>query len=136
MLPEWYFSCCLEAGPAATKAFLSMLEIIEDPESDSRLMHLTFQELKRADIRMQIYALPYLIRAAQVHQANIKTADATLEYFDRLTKLVPESLSESLNLLFEGVLLGAKASLERLSALVLYLKDLKALPTRRRSSPS
>ena len=135
MLADWYFCCCIEAGPAATRAFLSMLEIIDDRESEGRLMHLTFQELKRADPRMQIYALLHLIRGARLREENIKAAAPTREYFDSLSNAAPEELSPSLNSLFEQVLLGEKARVDILTALEFYLKDLKEKAPERRCTP-
>jgi hypothetical protein len=131
MLPQWYFCLSIDATPALTRAFLCMLDILADRNSDGRLVQLTFEELKRADLRMQIYALPYVISACRDHEAEIRGRELTREYLDRLVKAAPEDLSESLTALFDVILLGDKARIDALPALELYLKDLKNLPKRR-----
>lgn len=61
MLPEWYFCCCVDATPGNANTFLCTLETFDSPESNDRLLYMAFDELKRMDVWMRIYALPRVL---------------------------------------------------------------------------
>ena len=96
MLAEWYFCCCISANPSDTEAFLSILESLENPESDSQLLYLAYNELKHTEDRMQIYALSAVLKS--LHRDNLPAGlkNTIKRYFDRLTESVPPSVETSI----------------------------------------
>jgi hypothetical protein len=95
MLAEWYFCCCISANSSDTEAFLSILESLENPESDSQLLYLAYNGLKHTEDRMQIYALPAVLKS--LHRENLPAGlKSTIKrYFNHLTESVPEGVENS-----------------------------------------
>jgi hypothetical protein len=74
MLPDWYFCCCLSAGPDTTARLLTILAALEDPDSDARSVVTACDDLLRAESWYQIYAVPRaleLIRRRPALRATI-----------------------------------------------------------------
>ncbi len=103
MLADWYFCCCIKASPSTTKAFLSILEVLENPESDAQLLYLAYDELRRTDIWMQVYALPQVLQS--LHKQHLTTAinkTIIVKYFEDLIDNLPKTAEET----FKNLLLG------------------------------
>ena len=90
MLPEWYFCCCIESSPDQALTFLSTLETLSNPESDSRLLYLAYQELSKTEVWMQIYAIPAVLES--LHRKNVPDVIRSIDnpYWQALMDLVPK----------------------------------------------
>lgn len=85
MLAKWYFCCCIKASPSATSAFLSILETLESSQSDSQTLYLAYAELQYADLWMQIYALPFVLRSLKNQQLpECRHASVVKPYLENL----------------------------------------------------
>ena len=65
MFADWYFCRCIDSPPRKTSAFLAILDTFRNHSGDQRLPILAFEELRRTDMWMQIYALPTVLEALQ-----------------------------------------------------------------------
>ena len=61
MLSDWYFCYCIGADPEQTRTFLSILDVLQNPDRDAVLLDLACNELERGDSWMHIYILPTLL---------------------------------------------------------------------------
>ena len=140
MLAEWYFCCCVSASLSDTEAFLSILETLENPESDSRLLYIAYEELQYLEDRMQIYALPAVLKS--LHRENL-SADLTkkikqylsylddsileqVEKADSRLEQVEKKVKKVINLAFSNQL----PAREVISAIRDFIKDSQELPER------
>lgn len=96
MLAEWYFCCCISANPSDTEAFLSILESLENPESDAQLLYLAHNELKHTEDRMQIYALPAVLKSLRRENLPAGLKNTIKRYFKDLTESMPEDVETSI----------------------------------------
>lgn len=132
MLAEWYFCCCISANPSDTEAFLSILQCLNDSESEPQLLYLVFNELGYTDDRMQIYALPRVLRL--LHKDNLPTGLKQIirQYFNHLLENVPEGVDRSvrkLTMLVDSQLNSTKL----LKAVDIFVRESQSLPDRRLS---
>lgn len=132
MLTEWYFCCCISANPSDTEAFLSILESLENPESDSQLLYLAYNELKHTEDRMQIYALPAVLKS--LHRDNLPAGlkNTIKRYFDRLTESVPEGVQNSIRQLI-NLVLSNQPSAKIIDVVNSFARESQQLPERRLS---
>lgn len=85
MLEDWYFCCCIKASPSSTSAFLSILETLENPETDRQLLYLAYSELQRVDSWMQVYGLPHVLNSFKhPNFPDSKRIDTIKPYLDNL----------------------------------------------------
>jgi len=131
MLAEWYFCCCISASPSDTTAFLSILETLENSESDSQLLYLTYDELQRTEDWMQVYALPQVLKS--LHRENLPAGvkDIVKRYFNRLANSVPEEVGEIVQELIDSVLSQQPSASDIIKALKVFAEESKKLPERR-----
>ncbi len=105
MLPDWYFCCCIGAEPESTSAFLSILETLENPESDNLLLYTAYDELMRTDTWMQIYALPQVLGSLPWRGSFGDRDGALSEYFAGLLGMIPEKVQPAFSALVNSLLL-------------------------------
>jgi hypothetical protein len=127
MLAEWYFCCCISANPSDTEAFLSILESLQNPESDSQLLYLAFNELKRTEDKMQIYALPAVLKS--IHRENLPAGlKNTIKcYFNHLTESIPESVENSVRQLVNLVLANQPSARKIIETVNSFVRKNKSL---------
>ncbi|NET29888.1 hypothetical protein [Okeania sp. SIO1I7] len=101
MLTEWYFCCCINAHPSDTEAFLSIMEVLENPESDSKLLYLAYNELERTEDRMQIYALPVVFKSLRRENLPYGLKSRIEHYLGHLINNVPEKVKKSVQQLIK-----------------------------------
>lgn len=132
MLAEWYFCCCISASPSDTEAFLSILETLENPESDAQLLYLAYNELKHVADIMQIYALPAVLKS--LHRENLPAGlkDTIKRYFKDLTESVPEDVENSIRQLINWVLLNQHHT-KIIDIVNFFVRESQSLPERRLS---
>jgi hypothetical protein len=132
MLTEWYFCCCISANPSDTESFLSILESFENPETDSQLLYLAYNELKHTEDRMQIYALSAVLKS--LHRDNLPAGlkNTIKRYFDRLTESVPESVENSIRQLI-NLVLSNQRSAKIIDIVNSFVRESQQLPERRLS---
>lgn len=132
MLAEWYFCCCISANPSDTEAFLSILDSLENPESDSQLLYLAYNELKHTEDRMQIYALPAVLKS--LHRENIPAGlkSTVKRYFNHLTESVPEGVENSVRQLI-NLALSNQPSAKIIEIVNSFVRESQHLPERRLS---
>lgn len=70
MLADWYFCCCISSPPDKTAAFLSIIETLANPESESALLQIALAELERTDSWMRWYAVPHVLDATHHTEAD------------------------------------------------------------------
>ncbi|MCP2728537.1 hypothetical protein [Limnofasciculus baicalensis] len=133
MLAEWYFCCCISANPSDTEAFLSILESLENPESDSQLLYLAYNELKRTEDRMQIYALPAVLKL--LHRENLPaglkgTIKRNFKDLSDLSEIVPESVKNPIHQLI-NLALSNQPSTKIMEAANTFAREREHLPQRR-----
>ncbi|MDJ0620164.1 MAG: hypothetical protein QNJ63_26070 [Calothrix sp. MO_192.B10] len=105
MLTDWYFCCCIKASPASIKAFLSILETLENPESDGQILYLAYKELQRTDIWMQVYAIPQVLKSLNRIDLPIAIEEVAIKpYFNNIIESFPEQIYEKLQTLINAVL--------------------------------
>ncbi len=90
MLGDWYFCCCIKARPEQTALYLSCLDLLDDLDTDSALLGLTYGELRRFDIWMQVYALPRVLRSLQRDEYQEGLASEVDAYLEGLLAQLPE----------------------------------------------
>ena len=132
MLAEWYFCCCISANPSDTEAFLSILDSLENPESDSKLLYLAYNELRHTEDRMQIYALPTVLKS--LHRENLPAGlKSTIKhYFNHLIESVPESVENSVRQLI-NLVLSKQPSTKIIKIVNSFVQEIQRLPERRLS---
>ncbi|MEQ8387025.1 MAG: hypothetical protein RH949_32180 [Coleofasciculus sp. A1-SPW-01] len=130
MLAEWYFCCCISANPSDTEAFLSILDSLENPESDSQLLYLAYNELKHTEDRMQIYALPTVLKS--LHRENLPAGlKSTIKrYFNHLTESVPEGVENSIQQLID-LALSNQSFAKIIKTVKTFVLESRHLPERR-----
>jgi hypothetical protein len=133
MLTEWYFCCCISANPSDTEAFLSILHYLDTSESEPQLLYLAFNELRHTDDRMQIYALPRVLRLLCQDNLPSHLKQPINQYFDRLLDNTPGSLESSVQKLI-GLTGSQSAPAKLLQAVDTFVQESKGLPERRLSS--
>lgn len=132
MLAEWYFCCCISANPSDTEAFLSILESLENPESDSQLLYLAYNELKRTEDRMQIYALPAVLKSLRRENLPVGLKSTIKRYFNHLTKSVPEGVENSIRQLI-NLALSNQPSAKIINIVNSFVRESQHLVERRLS---
>lgn len=112
MLADWYFGCCINANPKNIKILLSISDILDDPESDGYLLYLTYEELLRTDIWMQIYLLPQVLKSLRCENVPINIQRVVDPYFDELVAMLPEveGVKPAFRRLVDSVVLGETAT--------------------------
>ncbi|MUG94195.1 hypothetical protein F7734_18100 [Scytonema sp. UIC 10036] len=111
MLTDWYFCCCIKASPTSTKTFLAILETLENTESDGQILYLAYDELRRTDIWMQVYALPQVLKSLKRTDLPQAIEDVIVKpYFYDLIENLSEELYEKYQKLINAVLDGAEIS--------------------------
>lgn len=111
MLTDWYFCCCIKASPASIKAFLSILETLENPESDGQILYLAYNELQRTDIWMQVYALPQVLKSLDRIDLPIAIEEVAIKpYLYNVIENLPEQIYEKFQKLINAVLDGAEVN--------------------------
>lgn len=138
MFAEWYFCCCISANPSDTEAFLSILESIENPESDSRLLYLAYNELRHAQDRMQIYAIPAVLRSLHRENLPAELKNTIKRYLKNLVERhlvenVPERVENRLRQLMNSALSDRASTQGTIEAARTFAKDSQDLPERRLS---
>ncbi|MEC4819480.1 MAG: hypothetical protein SAK29_40350, partial [Scytonema sp. PMC 1069.18] len=109
MLTDWYFCCCIKASPTSTKTFLTILETLENTESDGQILYLAYDELRRTDIWMQVYALPQVLKSLKRIDLPQAIEEVIIKpYFYDLIENLPEELYEKYQKLINVVLDGAE----------------------------
>lgn len=107
MIEEWYFCCCIKSSPDRIAAFLSTLDILENERGDSPLLTLAYQELQRAEVYMQIYALPRVLATLSERDIPENVRSVLKPYFDSLGTLLPsKESSEVFKNLLDSILQG------------------------------
>jgi hypothetical protein len=101
MLAEWYFCCCINSNSSETEAFLSILESIENPESNAQLLYLAYNELKHTEDIMQIYALPTVLNSLRRDSLPDGLKNTINKYFKHLSASVPEQVENSIQQLIK-----------------------------------
>jgi len=132
MLAEWYFCCCISANPSDMEAFLSILDSLENPESNSQLLYLAYNELKHTEDRVQIYALPAVLKS--LHRENIPAGlkSSVKRYFNHLTESVPEGVGRSVRQLI-NLALSNQPSAKIIEIVNSFVRESQHLPERRLS---
>ncbi|NEO53319.1 MAG: hypothetical protein F6K54_09645 [Okeania sp. SIO3B5] len=134
MLSEWYFCCCIRANPADTEAFLSILDVLENPESDSQLLYLAYNELERTEDRMQIYALPVVLKSLRRENLPAGLKSRIKRYLENLIESVPEKVEDSVRQLIELALSNQTENLTKIIKVVnIFVKENQDLQERRLS---
>ncbi|NEQ09734.1 MAG: hypothetical protein F6K37_28460, partial [Moorea sp. SIO4E2] len=135
MLAEWYFCCCVSASLSETEAFLSILETLENPETNHQLLYIAYDELQCIEDRMQIYALPAVLKS--LHRENLpKTLKTKIrQYFnylaDGISEQVEEAVHQVINLALSNQLYASKDIIKVISKLI---QDSQNLPERQLTS--
>lgn len=132
MLAEWYFCCCISANPSDTEAFLSILESLENPESDAQLLYLAHNELKHTEDRMQIYALPAVLKSLRRENLPAGLKNTIKRYFKDLTESMPEDVETSIRQLI-NLALSNQTSAKIIDIVNSFVRESQALPERRLS---
>jgi hypothetical protein len=133
MLSEWYFCCCISANPSDTEAYLSILDSLENPESDSKLLYLAYNELGRTEDRMQIYALPAVLKSLHRERLPAGLKSTIKHYFTHLIESVPESVENSVRQLI-NLVLSSQSSTTIIRIVNSLVQEIQRLPERRLSS--
>lgn len=104
MLSEWYFCCCIQSNSEPARAFLSILDTIENPESDHKLLYLAYRELRKTEISMQGFALPYVLES--LHRQDIpENIDSVVRaYLDGLVQLMGDDIRHAFDSFADTVL--------------------------------
>jgi hypothetical protein len=133
MLTEWYFCCCIGANSSDTETFLSILESIENPESDHQLLYLAYEELKQTEDKMQIYALPTVLKS--LYQDNLPTGiqKTIKQYLKHLVENVPEVVASSVGQIV-NLVLSNQPSTKIIELINTFVQQSKNLPERWLSS--
>lgn len=87
MLSDWYFCSSVGLDPRQTSVFLTMMDVIRNTQ-DPRLLYLTYGELVKSNVWMQVYALPQVLHRQRttVEQDVLRAAR---EYLDNMIERVP-----------------------------------------------
>ncbi len=111
MLSEWYFCCCMRSSPDKTLGFLAILDTLQNPESDSKLLYLAFDELTRVDAWMQIRAIPRVL--ALTRQAGLTAGIQPIirSFFDGLVESLEENERPAISKLLDTLLSGGSGDL-------------------------
>ncbi|MDY7007687.1 MAG: hypothetical protein SWX82_28060 [Cyanobacteriota bacterium] len=132
MLSEWYFCCCISANSSDTEAFLSILDVLENPESDSQLLYLAYNELERTEDRMQIYALPVVLKSLRRENLSAGLKSRIKRYLDRLIKSIPEEVEDSVRQLIKLALSNQTDNFTKIIKFVnTFVKESQNLEERR-----
>ncbi|NEO14444.1 MAG: hypothetical protein F6K59_05645 [Moorea sp. SIO3F7] len=114
-----------------TEAFLSILETLENPETNHQLLYIAYDELQCIEDRMQIYALPAVLKS--LHRENLpKTLKTKIrQYFnylaDGISEQVEEAVHQVINLALSNQLYASKDIIKVISKLI---QDSQNLPER------
>lgn len=102
MLTEWYFCCCINASPTNTKVFLHIWEILQDRDSDWRILSLAFEELQKTEIWPQLYLLQDVL--ATLHREGLPQSTQTIieSYCRNLLEFLPQKESEMFGSLLDS----------------------------------
>ena len=92
MLANWYFCCCIDATPDKMVAFLSTLETLANPESDSVLLQMALAELDRADSWMQWYVVPQILNITHHPSANDSVRQAVHHCLGETLRKLPREI--------------------------------------------
>ncbi|MEQ8536215.1 MAG: hypothetical protein RIB93_01920 [Coleofasciculus sp. D1-CHI-01] len=130
MLAEWYFCCCISANPSDTEAFLSILDSLENPDSDSQLLYLAYKELKRTEYRMQIYAVPAVLKSLHRDDLPAGLKNTIKRYLKDLVKNVPEKVKNSILQLI-NLVFSSQSSEKIIQVVNTFVAESKHLPERR-----
>ena len=134
MLSEWYFCCCISAHPSDTEAFLSILDVLENPESDSQLLYLAYNELERTEGRMQIYSLPVVLKSLRRENFPDGLKEKIERYLNNLIENVPEKVKQSVQQLIKLALLNETDNFTKIIKVVkTFIKESQNLQERRLS---
>ena len=146
MLAEWYFCCCISASLSDTEAFLSILETLENPESDNRLLYIAYEEIQYIEDRMQVYALPFVLRS--LHRDNLPAGlkkkirrylnslvDSIFQEVDERFQKVEEAVQQLINLALSDQP-SASQIINSVSTFAnsIFSKDIQSLPERQLTS--
>ncbi len=100
-LCEWYFCCCLKSSPKNTQTFLSLLETIDNKETDPQSFLNALDEFPLFEIWMQIYSLPKMLYSFHRNDiANELKQTRIDKFFDYLINSLPMELKQG----FENVI--------------------------------
>jgi hypothetical protein len=97
MIADWYFLNCLHFPPRRAATFLSIFEVIDAPHPDVALAVTAVHELEKAEISVQIYAVPKLARL--LHRASDGSArlrEVVLGFLMRLIGGAEDSMQQRL----------------------------------------
>ncbi len=93
MLSAWYFCCCIGISDEKTNVFLSILDTLQDQDDvvDDELIFLAYTQLRRTEIWMQIYAVPYVLHS--LHQDRLSKGSGIMaeQYLNDLLELLPSA---------------------------------------------
>jgi hypothetical protein len=132
MLAEWYFCCCINANPSDTESFLSILESLENPESDAQLLYLAYNELRHTEDRMQIYAVPAILKSLRRESFPAGLKKTIKHYFEDLTETLSEDLENSIRQLI-NLALSNQYPAKIIDVINSFVQESQALPERRLS---
>jgi hypothetical protein len=134
MLAEWYFCCCISANPSDTEAFLSILDSLENPDSDSQLLYLAYKELKRTEYRMQIYAVPAVLKSLHRDDLPDELKNTIKRYLkdlvNHLVENVPDKVENSVRQLI-NLVFDSQPSEKIIQVVNTFVAESQHLPERR-----
>ncbi len=97
MIADWYFLNCLHFPPKRAACILCIFEAIDAAHPDVILAVLAVQELQKAEVAVQIYAVPKLtklLRRVSVDSARLR--EVVLNFLLRLTEEAEDSVQQRL----------------------------------------
>src|ERR1017187_3994219 len=103
MMSDWYFTCCTGANPQTADAALAIFDTLNDESASPSLLAIAVRELVRAEDRIRLYGLRYVLRAIN-RPGGLRTVDPVVAlYFDSITELVDETVRLDISEILEAI---------------------------------
>lgn len=97
VIQDWYFCNCIKSPAERTATYLSILQILDMPQSDGRLLLQVIDELACCEIWEAVYGLPRLLVSLRASQMPPVFEERAHRYFSMILDYVHERFKPGLS---------------------------------------